>query len=149
MSTSRFQAITAQAWAGMLAILLMMFLVDLERFAMLGHYKELSESLAHDPGKIGLLVLVCLVCLNVLMQVAIRTFSAKWFRIATVWLTAAYAAFFVLHQVVHLAGGESLGIHTPLDLTHHVLGVWGAWSAWRWSQETVPAKHSTRNPNAS
>lgn len=132
METSRFQAITAQAWAGMLAILLMMFLVDLERFAMLGQYKELSESLAHDPGALGLLVLVCL---NVLMQLAIHTFSATWFRVATVWVTAAYATFFLLHQVVHVAGGESLGIHTPLDLTHHVLGVWGAWSAWRWSRD--------------
>lgn len=135
MLSSRFQAITAQAWAGMLAILLMMFLVDLERFAMLGQYKELSESLAHDPGALGLLVLVCLVCLNVLMQIAIRTFSAKWFRVATVWLTAAYAVFFLLHQVVHVAGGESLGIHTPLDLTHHLLGAWGSWSAWRWSKD--------------
>ncbi|OGB38443.1 MAG: hypothetical protein A2461_01510 [Burkholderiales bacterium RIFOXYC2_FULL_59_8] len=61
----------------MLAILLMMFLVDLERFAMLGQYKELSESLANDPGALGLLVLVCLVDLNVIMQIAIRTFSAK------------------------------------------------------------------------
>ena len=132
MSASRFQAITAQAWAGMLAILLMMFIVDLERFAMLGQYKELSESLATDPGAVGLLVLVYLVCLNVIMQVAIRTFSTQWFRVATLGVTVAYAAFFLLHQVVHLAGGEPLGIHTPLDITHHLLGGWGSWSAWRW-----------------
>lgn len=135
MSTTRFQAITAQAWGGMLAILLMMFIVDLERFVMLGQYKELTESLAQDPGALGLLVLVCLLCLNVIMQVAIRTFTNNWFRVATVWLTAAYATFFLLHQVIHVAGGEPLGIHTPLDLTHHLLGVWGTWSAWRWRKD--------------
>ena len=135
MSTSRFQAITAQAWGGMLAILLMMFIVDLERFVMLGQYKELTESLAQDPGALGLLVLVCLLCLNVIMQVAIRTFTNNWFRVVTVWLTAAYATFFLLHQVIHVAGGEPLGIHTPLDLTHHLLGVWGTWSAWRWRKD--------------
>lgn len=133
--TSRFQAITSQAWAGMLAVLLMMFLVDLERFAMVGQYKELSESLAHDPGALGLLVLVWLVCINVLMQLAVRTFDAKWFRIVSLWVTVAYTLFFVLHQVVHIAGGESFGIHTPLDITHHILGIWGAWSAWRWSKD--------------
>jgi hypothetical protein len=113
----------------------MMFLVDIERFAMLGQYKELSESLAQDPGVLGLLVLVCLVCLNVFMQVAVRTFSARWFRVATVYLTAAYAAFFLLHQVAHVVGGEPLGLHTPLDFTHHLLGIWGLWGAWQWSKD--------------
>jgi hypothetical protein len=68
--------------------------LDLERFAMLGQYKELSESLATDPGAVGLLVLVSLVCLNVIMQVAISTFSTQWFRVATLGVTVAYAAFF-------------------------------------------------------
>lgn len=132
---SRFQSITAQAWAGMLALLFMMFLVDLERFAMQGDYAGLAQSLAHDPGVWGLRVLVGLVCLNGLMQVATRTFSSPGFRLATVGLTAAYALFFLLHQVVHLWGGEPLGLHTALDLTHHTLGAWGTWSAWRWHRE--------------
>lgn len=130
LSAPDYQAITAQAWSGMLAVLLMMFLVDLERFVMLGQYKELAESLVHDPGYLGLWVLVCLVCINVLMQLALRTFNAKPFRIFAFWITAAYTAFFILHQVVHLAGGESVGLHTPLDMTHHILGVWGCWAAW-------------------
>lgn len=119
----------------MLAVLLMMFLVDIERFVMVGQYMELSESLAHDPGALGLLVLVYLVCLNVFMQVAVRTFSVKWFRVTSFWITAAYTTFFLLHQIVHVIGGEALGPHTPLDFTHHFLGFWASWSAWRWIKD--------------
>lgn len=63
---SRFRAITAQSWSGMLAVLLTMFIVDLVRFSMLGQYAELSKSLAADPGSTGLWILVCFICLNVL-----------------------------------------------------------------------------------
>lgn len=38
----------------------------------------------------------------------------------------------MMHQVVHLAGGEEMGVHSLLDFTHHTLGVWPCWAARRW-----------------
>ena len=49
-------------------------------------------------------------------------------------MAGAYTLFFLLHQVVHMAGGEGLGLHTVLDLTHHALGLVACWAAWRWRQ---------------
>jgi hypothetical protein len=130
--SSKYQSITAQAWAGMLALLLMMFIADIERLAMQGQYTDLAESLAHDPGKSGLWILVCLASFNAVMQLAVRTFDSKSFRIFVFWVTVVYTTFFILHQVVHFIGGETLGLHTPLDIAHHVLGIWGCWSSMRW-----------------
>jgi hypothetical protein len=131
---SRYRAITAQAWAGMLALLLMMFIADLLRFSMQGEYREMAEALAVDPGPSGLRVLVVMVCFNTLLQLAVHTFDAPLFRKAVFWAGVLYTVFFLLHQVVHLIGGEALGVHTVLDLTHHVLGTWACWASWRWSR---------------
>jgi hypothetical protein len=69
------------------------------------------------------------------MQLAVRTFDAQPFRAFVFWVTVAYTAFFILHQVVHFIGGESLGLHTPLDFTHHALGIWGCWSSKKWGKD--------------
>lgn len=131
--SSKYQAITVQAWAGMLALLLMMFIADIERLAMQGQYTELAEALADDPGKSGLWILVFLASFNAVMQLAVRTFESKPFRVFVFWVTVAYTVFFILHQVVHFVGGETLGLHTPLDIAHHVLGIWGCWASRRWA----------------
>jgi hypothetical protein len=129
---SRYRAMTAQAWSGMLAVLLAMLVADLDRLAMRGSYEDLAESLSGDPGVGGLWILTGLICANALLQVAIRTFDARSFRRAVFWLSAAYTAFFVVHQVVHIWSGERFTLHTILDVTHHVLGVWACWASSHW-----------------
>lgn len=131
---ARYRAITAQAWSGMLVILLTMFIADLVRLSMQGQFSELAKSLATDPGRTGLWVLVALICVNTLVQVAVRTFDAPLFRKVVFWVSVAYTAFFVLHQVVHVVSGESFGLHTVLDFTHHVLGLWACWASFQWSR---------------
>lgn len=116
----------------MLAVLLMMLQADVVRLAMLGPYSDLRLALAADPGISGLRALVYLACANVLMQVAIHTFDGKGFRLFVAVATGAYALFFMGHQVVHLASGEGVGLHTVLDVTHHLLGVWAMWAAGCW-----------------
>lgn len=131
---SRFRAITAQAWSGMLVVLLTMFIADVVRFSMQGEYSQLTTSLAADPGHVGLWVLVCLICANALVQVAVHTFDAPRFRLAVFWASVLYTAFFVAHQAVHVFSGESLGLHTVLDFTHHALGLWACWASRQWSK---------------
>jgi hypothetical protein len=139
---SQFRAITAQAWSGMLAVLLTMFIADMVRLAMLGQYSELTTSLSADPGRAGLWVLVCLICLNTLVQVAVHTFDAPLFRKAVFWVSALYTVFFMLHQAVHVASGESFGLHTVLDFTHHALGLWACWASRQWSTSALPGRAS-------
>lgn len=131
---SRYRAITAQAWSGMLAVLLTMFIADLVRLSMDGQFSTLAESLAADPGRNGLWILVSLICVNTLLQVAVRTFDAPLFRKVVFWISVAYTVFFVLHQVLHVLSGEGLSIHTILDLTHHALGLWACWASHHWSR---------------
>jgi hypothetical protein len=131
---ARYRAITAQAWTGMLALLLMMFIADLLQMAMQGDYQEMSKTLSVDPGRTGLWVLAMMICFNTLVQVAIHTFDAPAFRKAVFWAGVIYTVFFLLHQAVHFLGGEPLGLSTVLDMTHHVLGAWACWGAWRWSR---------------
>lgn len=116
----------------MLAVLLMMLLGDVVQLAALRSYADFSATLAADPGISGLRALVYLACANVLMQVAIHTFDGKGFRLFVAVATGAYTLFFMGHQVVHLASGEGVGLHTVLDVTHHVLGVWALWAARCW-----------------
>lgn len=132
-----YQAIAAQAWAGMLAILVTMLVADLTAYAMQGRYDELSRLLANDPGPVGLQILVWLICANALFQVALRLFDQAGFRRFAFWVSVGYTAFFVLHQTVHLAIGDEIGLHTVLDLTHHALGIGSCWALWRWCGESA------------
>jgi hypothetical protein len=133
----RARGIVAQAWAGMLAILLTMLVADLVRLSIRAPYSELAESLAGDPGLGGLWVLVCLICFNALLQVAVRTFEGRGFVLLVFWLSVGYTLFFLFHQLVHVWSGERFSMHTILDFTHHALGIWACWAAWRWSKLAV------------
>jgi len=124
--------VISSAWAGMLAVLLAMLLLDVLREAMAGRYAALSQILAADPGPRGLAVLVCLLALNAIVQPLIHLGSSHGFRFAIFWLTALYALFFLVHQAVHLVKGEKPGLHTVLDVAHHVIGGMGTWAAWAW-----------------
>jgi hypothetical protein len=129
-----FRAVISSAWAGMLAILLAMLLVDPLRHAMAGTYTELSDTLRHDPGVAGLRVLLVMLALNTLVQVAVHVFSSRRWRGILLGLSVLYTLFFLAHQIVHLLGGEEFGLHTLLDVTHHLLGCTACWAAWRWRQ---------------
>ena len=131
---SPYRAITAQAWAGMLFLLLTMFIADLVRLSIEGEFAALTRALAADPGRTGLWILVLLICANTLIQVAIRTFQSPAFRWFLFAASVLYTAFFVAHQIAHVAGGESFGLHTFLDLTHHALGFWACWASWQWAR---------------
>lgn len=127
----------ATAWAGMLAILLAMLLIDPLQYLMRGQYEELSQTLQHDPGTLGLRVLMVMLCLNTLMQVGIQMFAGPRWRSFVLATTALYGLFFLIHQVVHVAGGEALGLHTVLDTTHHLLAITATATAWRWKKESA------------
>lgn len=131
---SRYSSIVAQAWSGMLALLLLMFISDVLRLFMLADFDAMAQALAVDPGDTGLAVLTAMACFNVLVQMALRTLDSPALRQFVFWASVAYTGFFLLHQVVHLAGGEEMGVHSLLDFTHHALGVWACWAARRWAQ---------------
>jgi hypothetical protein len=132
-----YRTVISTAWAGMLAVLLAMLMIDTLRYAMAGAYQELTAVLAHDPGAMGLQVLVAMLCLNTLVQVLVHIASSKPWRAALFVLTVLYTLFFLAHQIVHLAMGETLGLHTLLDVTHHLLGVLGCWGCWKWWKSAV------------
>lgn len=144
LTTQRdYQALTVQGWSAMLLLLLAMFITDLVEFSMRGAYQALSAQLSNDPGAVGLWLLSILICLNVVAQMAIRSLHHYRCRWRVFWFTAAYAAFFMGHQLVHLFGGEGLDIHFVLHVTHHVVGIWAAWAAYRWAQAARPRSAAT------
>lgn len=102
-----------------------MFISDLLRLFMLSDFDALAQALAMEPGDSGLAVLTALACFNTLVQMVLRKFIF--------WASVAYTGFFMLHQVVHLAGGEEMGVRSLLDFTHHASGVWACWAARRWA----------------
>lgn len=126
--------IMSTAWAGMLAILLAMLLIDPLQHLMRGEYEALSQTLQHDPSPLGLQVLMVMLCMNTLMQVGIHMFSGPRWRSFVLAASALYGLFFLVHQVVHVAGGEALGLHTVLDATHHLLATAATAAAWRWKK---------------
>lgn len=129
--------ILTTAWAGMLAVLLAMLLIDPLQHAMSGQYEALTHTLQHDPGILGLRVLIGMLCANTLMQVGIQLFSGPTWRSFVLVITALYGSFFLIHQVVHVAGGEALGLHTMLDVTHHLLAVAGVMAAHKWRKASA------------
>lgn len=133
-----YQGLVAQGWAGMLLLLLTMFITDLVEFSMRGEYRELSALLSQDPGASGLWVLTVLICLNVTGQMAIRSVHRHGCRWRVFWCTVTYAGFFVAHQAVHLWKGDGFDLHFLLDLTHHIVGGWAAWAAYMWARLQEP-----------
>jgi hypothetical protein len=127
----------------MLAVLLAMLLIDPIQYAMTGRYGELSHALQHDPGTFGLHVLMVMLCFNALMQVGIQTFSCTSWRCFVLMATTFYGLFFLIHQVIHVANGEPLGLRTVLDVTHQLLAMAATVAAWRWKKESysLPQAH--------
>lgn len=132
-AVAEYKSMVVQAWSGMLALLLMMFISDLLRLFMLADFETMAQALAVDPGGTGLAVLTAMACFNVLLQMVLRTFDSPALPKFVFWASVAYTGFFMLHQVAHLAGGEDMGVHSLLDFTHHALGVWACWAARRWA----------------
>ena len=131
------RTILSTAWAGMLAVLLAMLLIDPLQHAMAGQYEALTQTLQNDPGTLGLRVLIGMLCANTLMQVGIQMFSGPAWRGFVLVITAIYGLFFLIHQVVHVASGETLGLHTVLDVTHHLLAASAVVAAHQWRKASA------------
>jgi len=67
-----YRDIVTSSWNSMLSILIVMLIIDIIKYSMTGSYNELTNSLSHDPGATGLTVLICLICFNTLIQIAIK-----------------------------------------------------------------------------
>ncbi|MER2538582.1 MAG: hypothetical protein ABTQ26_04995 [Azonexus sp.] len=132
MHQVNYRAVVASSWTGMLSLLLAMLLLEPLRFAMSGQYESLSALLRTDPGPLRLKVLVAMLCLNTIVQVTVHARSCRTAKISILALSVLYGLFFFAHNVVHLLGGEQLGLQSLLDVTHHVLAVVAIWGAWRW-----------------
>jgi hypothetical protein len=107
----------------MLVVLLAMLLIDPLQHAMAGQYEALTHTLQHDQGTLGLSELSGMLCANTLMQVGIQMFGVPAWRSFVLVNTALYGLFFLIHQMVHVAGGEALALHTVLNVTHYLLAV--------------------------
>lgn len=143
-SAKTYRDLVAQGWAGMLFLLLTMLIADIIELAMQGDYGRTTVHLLTDPGIVGLWFLSCLICVNVLAQMAIRATPENKYRTWILILTAAYGVFFLAHQIVHLQSGEGFDIHFILDITHHTLAAWASWAAFKWSR--LPTAETTLCP---
>jgi hypothetical protein len=139
---SKYQSILLQGWVGMLFLLLTMFITDIVEQAIKGSFESFSAFMAKDPGFVGLWFLACLICANVLAQMAIRVIHKKQCRWIAFYTTLIYTLFFLTHQVVHLIAGEGFDIHFIIDITHNILGFWASWAAFKWATyaEYLPSK---------
>jgi hypothetical protein len=88
--------------------------------------------LARGEHSSGLWFIVVMVSVNVLVQIAVRTFEGEVFRRLIFGATVIYTLVFIGHQVNHFIKGEGFDIHTVLDVVHHTLGVWASIAAYRW-----------------
>lgn len=134
-----------QGWSVMLALLLTMFITDLIEFSMRGEYQELSALLLKDPGMDGLWLLSALICLNVIAQMFIRSVHLRGCRWRVFWFTAGYVVFFVIHQAAHPLKGDGFDIHFLLETTHHIVGIWAAWTAYKWARRAGVAPNNQIN----
>ena len=134
--SEKWRHIIAQAWAGMLCLLLLMMLTDLTEAGMQGDF----SGLAKDPGTGGLWFIVIVAAVNVLFQVCVRAFASAAFRWAAFSASSLYTLIFLGHQATHMLMGEGFDMHAILDLTHHALGIWASIAAYRWAtaKEAIP-----------
>lgn len=122
--------IIIQGWSGMLFLLIMMFITDFAEYGMRGDF----SALIGDPGMTGLWVLAVMACVNVLVSLFLHILDGRIWRWAVFGLTAAYTAFFVIHQLEHLLGGKGVDIHFFFDITHHTLGIIASIAAFKWAK---------------
>lgn len=132
MKNPNFKNIIIQAWSGMLVVLIAMLLLDPLRYLMQGQTQELAKVLIHDPGVVGLQVLITMLAFNILFQLALQIANGKKFRLFTLVISCLYGLFFLLHNLIHFVGGEPLGLQTVLDFTHHILAISACIYSWKW-----------------
>ena len=142
---SKYQGILLQGWIGMLFLLLTMFITDIVEQAIKGSFESFSTFLAEDPGIVGLWILACMICANVVMQMVIRVIRKKCWRWFAFYSTLIYTLFFLTHQINHIVSGEGFDIHFVIDITHNILGFWASWATYKWA---VYSEHPTSKVNA-
>ena len=79
-------------------------------------------------------VLIVLLCLNAIVQVTVHARSCRIAKVCVLVLSVLYGLFFLAHNIVHMVGGEPLGLQSVLDFTHHALAGFAIWGAWRWQK---------------
>ena len=129
-----YRAVIPTSWSGMLAVLLAMLMLSPLQYAMNGQYEALTLVLRDDPSSLGLQVLIVLLCLNAIVQVTVHARSCRTAKVCVLVLSVLYGLFFLAHNIVHMVGGEPLGLQSVLDFTHHVLAGLAIWGAWLWQK---------------
>ena len=76
MKEKNLKSIIVQGYVGMLFLLIMMTVSDLTVAGLSQNF----DLLQNDPGTAGLWMTAVVLCLNVLIQIVIRTFDGKKFR---------------------------------------------------------------------
>jgi len=125
----KLRNMVVQGWAGMLFLLFLMTLVDLDLLGMSGDFSALNV----DPGTGGLWFVVIMACINVLIQISVRAFENKPFRWLVFAVSVIYTLLFVIHQVEHMSSVFVLDYHFVIDMVHHTLGIWASVAAFRWA----------------
>src|SRR3989344_7529196 len=130
MNKENIRGVIVQGYVGMLFLLIIMTVSDL---TVAGLSKNL-DMLQNDPGIVGLWMTAVLLSVNVLVQIAIRTFDGKKFRQSIYAASIIYMLLFVAHQIFHFAAGDGVTIDLMYDITHHIIGIWVIIYARKWAK---------------
>ena len=130
MNEEKIRSVITQGYVGMLFLLIMMTLSDLTAAGLSKNF----DILQNDPGVAGLWLTAVLLCINVIIQIAIRTFDGKKFRQGIYVASIIYMLLFVAHQIFHFAAGEGVTIDLMYDITHHIIGIWVIIYARKWAK---------------
>lgn len=130
--SERMRSIVAQGWTAMFLVFIANIVMDLVRILVLGVQAQWAEHM----GMQGVKFILAVMSIYALMMVLVRTLSARWFRFATVGITALMTLFVGAHEVSHLmAEDKPFGLLHALDMTHHILGVWVLVAAVMWARQ--------------
>lgn len=131
--------ILAQGWNAMFAVYIANLVLDLIRCNVMNSCGAWSAHIG--PG--GLVVISIVMFIYVLVPIAVRTYSAHWFRYTVIGITAFMTLFYIAHELTHLlAGDKPFGIAHILDLTHHVIGVSMIVVAAKWARLSKEKSYS-------
>ena|SRR3990170_5835057 len=130
MKEKNFKSIIVQGYVGMLFLLIMMTVSDLTVAGLSQNFGPLQN----DPGTVGLWMTAAILCINILIQIAIRTFDGKKFRQGIYVMSIIYVLLFVAHQIFHFVAGDGVTIDLMYDTTHHIIGVWVIIYARKWAK---------------
>ena len=130
MKEENIRNIIVQGYVGMLFLLIMMTVSDLT----LAGLSQNFDLLQNDPGTVGLWMAAVLLCINVLIQIAIRTFDGRKFRQSIYVASIIYMLLFIAHQLFHFAVGDGVTIDLIYDTTHHILSIWVIIYAYKWAK---------------